>query len=142
LINCVEQLFLNKSATMFVNRNQFIIHPVNKPCGKETVSLDPVQPLKLQVDQFIKLYYPKQKFIKFVFDILTKHKLINEDLMFIDFVDIHVADFCSFISNPFNKQKKKNHLKIEKLCKYLRQKRITFPVVCIKNPLAQKYLCS
>jgi hypothetical protein len=142
VINCVEQLLVNKPATMFVNHNLFIIHPVNQKCKTELPQLETkTVPFQQQITDFIQLYYPKQKFMNFVFNILTKHKLLNEDLLFIDFPDIHVADFCSQINNPFNKSKKKNNSKLYKLFKHLRQKKIKFPVVCIKNPSAQTFLC-
>ena len=127
---------------MFANKTRYIIHKSNQACPTHkilsTASKD--QPIQIIVDQFISKQYPKQKSISIVFDILMKHKLINSDLVFEKFSNIHVADFCSFINNRFDKNDKPNS-KIYTLCRYLQQNKITFPVICIKNPIARKFLC-
>jgi hypothetical protein len=52
-----------------------------------------------------------------VFKILQPLNLIDNNLFFTSFPNIHVADFCSFINNKFEKNGG-------------------------KNPVAQKYVCA
>jgi len=58
---------------------------------------------------------------------------------FVDFNDVHLADFCAFINNRFDK--KKENTRMTKLCKFIQSKRVRFPNVCIQNVRAKKYLC-
>jgi hypothetical protein len=90
------------------------------------------------VSDFIQSTYPKQKYLKIVAKILEKHNLVNDDLFFASFTDIHLADFCSFINNKFDK---KENIRLIKLCKFIQSQKIRFPNVCIKNSSAKKYLC-
>jgi hypothetical protein len=92
----------------------------------------------ISVLDFISSTYPKQKFLKIVANILVKHSLITNDLFFKDFLNIHVADFCAYINNRFEKQE---NARLVKLCKMLQSKNIKFPHVCIKNITAKRYLC-
>jgi len=71
--------------------------------------------------------------------LLEKNNLINDDLFFVDFNDVHLADFCAFINNRFDK--KKENTRMTKLCKFIQSKRVRFPNVCIQNVRAKKYLC-
>jgi len=90
------------------------------------------------VSDFIQSTYPKQKYLKIVAKIVEKHNLVNDDLFFVSFTDIHLADFCSFINNKFDK---KENVRLIKLCKFIQSQKIRFPNVCIKNSSAKKYLC-
>jgi hypothetical protein len=92
----------------------------------------------MSVLDFINSTYPKQKFLKIVANILVKHNLINNELFFKEFHNIHVADFCAYINNRFEKQE---NTRLVKLCKMLQNKNIKFPHVCIKNLTARRYLC-
>ena len=84
--------------------------------------------------------YPKQKFLTLVFDILITNNLIDENLYFIPFQQVHIADFCTFLNNNFGKLNSTDG-KYIKLCKYFQNLNLKFPKVGIKNPVAQKYLC-
>lgn len=141
IINTVEQLFNGKKATMFVNKERFVIHKANQTCTPKQIITPPHGEVSIQtnITQFIETNYPKQKFLSIVFDILAKQNLINDDLIFVDFPNIHVADFSSYINNRFDKN---NNNRLIGLCKFLQKKNIKFPIVCIRNPLARKYLCN
>jgi hypothetical protein len=76
-----------------------------------------------------------------VFKILQPLNLIDNNLFFTSFPNIHVADFCSFINNKFEKNGGTDQ-KFIKLCKFLRSNQIKFPKIAIKNPVAQKYVCA
>jgi len=138
IINKVENLFnATQRAVMFANKETFIIHRADQDCSHSSGSNDETTDHTL-VSDFVQSTYPKQKYLKIVATILEKHDLINEDLFFIQFDNIHLADFLSFINNRFDKKKNTNLIK---LCKVLQTKNIKFPNVCIKNPVAKKYLC-
>ncbi len=124
---------------MFSNNTVFVIHPKNKPCGQQLKNSSDT--LNDQVFEFIKNTYPKQKYLAMVFKILQPLNLIDNNLFFTSFPNIHVADFCSFINNKFEKNGATDQ-KFIKLCKYLRSKQIKFPKIAIKNPVAQKYVCA
>jgi len=124
---------------MFSNNTVFVIHPKNKPCGQQLKNSSDT--LNDQVFEFIKNTYPKQKYLAMVFKILQPLNLIDNNLFFTSFPNIHVADFCSFINNKFEKNGGTDH-KFIKLCKFLRSKQIKFPKIAIKNPVAQKYVCA
>lgn len=128
---------------MFANKQKFIIHQANQTCAPKPVE-DSHDELKSSLQNEIKLFiatnYSKQKFMSLVFDTLLKHNLINNDLIFVNFPNIHVADFCSHINNRFDKNNKSN-TRMLNLCKYLQKNNIKFPFVCIRNPLARKFLC-
>jgi hypothetical protein len=128
---------------MFVNKDIYSIHLLNQPCclpEKNLLTSSDNPDVQKQMNQFLLDNYPKQKFLNIVFNMLVKKNLINEDLFFESFSTIHIADFCSFINNRFDKNDKPNS-RLIKLCKYLQSKKIKFPIVCIKNPNARKYLC-
>jgi len=138
LINYVNRLFQNKSAIMFSNNEQFIIHPSNKLCGQ-----DQSNPLHSDINpslEFVKNTYPKQKFLPIVISRLTSLGLLDKNMFFLDFPNVHLADFCSFINNKFSKTNTADSRYL-KLCKYLQSKSVKCPKVSIKNPVAQKYLC-
>ena len=141
MINCVEQLFLGNSVTMFVNNDVFIIHKMNEPCDPAS-TLAPLNPVSTTSTrtEYIKTLYPKQKFLPLFFDILQKNNLIDENHYLVNFSNLHVADICTFINNKFGKIEKTDSRFI-KMCKYLHSKQIKFPKICVKNPVAQKYLC-
>ena len=145
MINCVEQLFLGNSVTMFVNNDVFIIHKMNEPCDYASSTLAPLESNLAQTSsssttEYIKTLYPKQKFLPLFFDILQKNNLIDENHYLVNFSNLHVADICTFINNKFGKIEKTDSRFI-KMCKYLHSKQIKFPKICVKNPVAQKYLC-
>jgi hypothetical protein len=121
---------------MYYNKTKFIIHPINKSC---TISSKPssTNNIEFQIKNFIDTSYPKNKVIHLVFNVLRKHNLINDDLFFIKFPNIHVADFVSFINNRFGK-KEKTDSNMLKLCKYLQT--YNFPRIALKNPVAINYL--
>jgi len=138
IINKVENLFnATQRAVMFANKETFIIHRADQDCSHSSGSNDETTDHTL-VSDFVQSTYPKQKYLKIVATILEKHDLINEDLFFIQFDNIHLADFLSFINNRFDKKKNTNLIK---LCKVLQTENVKFPNVCIKNPVAKKYLC-
>jgi len=88
---------------MFSNNTVFVIHPKNKPCGQQLKNSSDT--LNDQVFEFIKNTYPKQKYLAMVFKILQPLNLIDNNLFFASFPNIHVADFCSFINNKFEKKR-------------------------------------
>lgn len=141
LVNQVNNLFQNQGlVTMFVNKDIYTIHLLNQPCGLPEEKCTDYPNVQKQMNQFLLDTYPKQKFLNIVFNMLVRNNFINEDLFFESFSNIHIADFCSFINNRFDKTDKPNG-RLLKLCKYLQSKKIKFPTVCIKNPNARKYLC-
>jgi len=160
IINKVEQLFNGgQHSTMFVNNERFAIHLLDQPCSsvgaKHSASVEESaecsNSINDQVHNFVVSTYPKNKFLPLVFKNLVKHNLIDDDLFFIDFPSIHVADFCAFINNSFGKSsnsssssssnsKNKTNGTLLKLCKFIRTKQIKFPAICIKNPVARQVL--
>jgi superfamily I DNA/RNA helicase len=136
IINKVENLLNDRqNATMFANKHTYTIHESNQYCSmpeEESISDN------TSVSDFINSTYPKQKFLKIVGNILVKHSLITDDLFFKDFLNVHVADFCAYINNRFEKQE---NTRLIKLCKMHQSKNIKFPHVCIKNMTARRYLC-
>jgi hypothetical protein len=137
IINQVENLFNNtQRAIMFANKQTYIIHDAEQDCSQPLGS--PEEKINSAVSDFIQSTYPKQKYLKIVAKILEKQNLVNEDLFFLNFPEIHLADFCSFINNRFEK---KENVRLIKLCKFIQSQKIRFPNVCIKNSSAKKYLC-
>jgi len=137
IINRVENLFNdNQQAIMFANKKTFVIHDAEQDCSQALGSSD--EKTNTVVSDFIQSTYPKQKYLKIVAKIVEKHNLVNDDLFFVSFTDIHLADFCSFINNKFDK---KENVRLIKLCKFIQSQKIRFPNVCIKNSSAKKYLC-
>jgi len=122
---------------MFINKQLFVIHEIDQNCSQQSGSSQ--EPSNNHVTDFISVTYPKQKYLALVGKILEKHNLINDDLFFVDFNDVHIADFISFINNRFDKQKENPRL--TKLCKFMQSKRIRLANVCVKNNKAKKYLC-
>jgi hypothetical protein len=138
IINKVENLFNNiQQAIMFTNKQLFVIHKADQDCSQQSDESSATTSNTFVTD-FIHSTYPKQKYLKIVATILEKHDLVNDDLFFNDFSNIHLADFCSFINNRFEK---KENIRLTKLCKFMQTKHIKFPNVCIKNVTAKKYLC-
>jgi len=138
LINKIDLLFQGKPVIMFSNKEKFIIHKSNEPCGNLQQQDNPDS--STDVIDFIKKTYPKQKYLALVFEIMNNHNLIDVNLFFIAFPNLHVADVVSFFNNRFDKSDTSD-ARYLKLCKYLRQKKIRFPKCAIKNPVAQKYVC-
>jgi len=123
---------------MFASKQLFVIHEADQSCSQESgFSQEP--PNNTHVSEFIQETYPKQKYLTLVGKLLEKNNLINDDLFFVDFNDVHLADFCAFINNRFDK--KKENTRMTKLCKFIQSKRVRFPNVCIQNVRAKKYLC-
>jgi len=141
IINCIETFFSSshpQTLTMFANKQVYVIHEVDQNCSQESGSSQ--EPSVNHVSDFIDSTYPKQKkYLALVGKILEKHNLINDDLFFVDFNDVHIADFFSFINNSFDKQKENTRL--TKVCKFMQSKNIRFANVCVKNIRAKKYLC-
>jgi hypothetical protein len=125
---------------MFSNKEKFIIHKSDESCqtspshGEENLT----DSTHNAVIEFIKKTYPKQKYLTLVFEIMNNHNLIDASLFLIAFPNLHVADVCAFFNNRFDKNIDSRY---KKFCKFLRQKKIRFPKVAIKNPIAQKYVC-
>src|SRR5450830_737267 len=139
IINKVDNLFTTvQKATMFANKEQFVIHRADQTCQSDLTTETHVPSIVEQLKDFALVNYPKQKFLQIVFKIIAKNELVNDELFFINSSNLHVADFCSFINNRFDK---KENIAMIKLCKYIQNKRLKFPNICIKNPLAKKYLC-
>ncbi len=138
LINYVNHLFQGQKATMFSNNETWVIHQANKLCGQDK---KPSQQndVRTEVMQYLKSTFPKQKHLPLVFNILFKHDLIDTNFYFVP-VPLHFADVCTFINNRFGKIDATDMSYI-KLCKYLHSRKIKFPKIAIKNPVAQKYLC-
>jgi hypothetical protein len=137
MVNCIEKLFQGQHCTMLFNNVLFTIHPKNQTCQKSQ-QLES-NSINTKTSELISSLYPKNKSLHLLFNILLNHQLINDELFFVDFPSIHIADFCSFVNNRFSK---KEQVKSEfiKLCKYLQQKNLKFPRISIKNPIAQKML--
>ena len=119
---------------MFYNNLIYVIHQQNDSCIESNVQIK-----SDAVTDFISKTYPKQKLLPLVFNIIEKQNLIDENLFFIEFPSIHVADVCSFFNNRFGKIQTTDSGYI-KLCKYLQSRQIKLPKVGLKNPVAQKYL--
>jgi hypothetical protein len=118
---------------MFSNNTQFIIHEINKTCSKHTLQDNSGSEKEKAIASFLKNKYPKNKYLDIVFKLLQD--LINDNLFFIDFPMLHIADFTAFILNNFGK-KEKTDPRLLKFCRYLKQKSIIFPKITIKNPVA------
>jgi hypothetical protein len=140
LINNFEQLFIGKLTTMFASQQKFVIHRDNSPCGLQPNSIQSKQTIvEHDVYDFLVQTYPKNKTIRLIFKIMLKHELINDNLFFVDFPNIHIADFCSFINNKFGNKETTPVIMI-KFCKYLTSLKLRFPRISIKNPIAQNML--
>lgn len=135
LINCVDKLFLGLETTMFANHQKFVIHSQHKACSSNTTTV--TSNIQQDLDDYAKNTYPKNKTLHLVFKPMLEHDLINTNLFFKQFPTIHVADFCSFINNRFYKNETGNAQMI-KLCKYMQKKKIRFPKIAIRNPVAIK----
>jgi hypothetical protein len=132
-------LLNEKPVIMFSNNEKFIIHKNDESCkSSQTQEENPNDSFQSAVIEFIKNTYPKQKYLTLVFKIMNTHNLIDANLFFIAFPNLHVADVCAFFNNRFDKNIDSRFIKF---CKFLRQKKIRFPKVAIKNPIAQKYVC-
>jgi len=125
---------------MFVNNEIYVIHPENQLCGVSHGTNGSEDQTKSAVVEFINTTYPKQKYLLLIFNPLVRLNMINDDLYFEAYPDIHIADFCVFLNNKFGKIENTNN-RVIKLCKYLQSNKLKFPKVSVKNPVAQKYLC-
>jgi hypothetical protein len=144
LINCVDQLISGKPTTMLTSQQKFIIHPDNQPCSLTSYASSSVsnesEIIKNEIEDYLQTSYPKNKHLFWVFKILLSHDMINSSLFFKMLPNLHVADFCTFLNNKFDKPEKVNHDMI-KFCKYLQKNSIKLPRITVKNPIAQKLLC-
>jgi len=138
IINQIDQLFLGEKTIMFSNEEYFVIHKADQPCSDANAENLPRHSSSVQ--DFVKETYPKQKHLKLIFDILEKHILFDDNLFCTQFPNIHLADICSFFLNRFFKNDKTDGRYI-KFCKFLQQKGVKLPKICVKNPYAQKLLC-
>jgi len=123
---------------MFLGGEKYIIHKLSEPCDllpiEQNVNInDDIHPAK----EYVNSTYPKQKHLKFAIDIIERNNLIDHNLYFIAFPDLHLADVCAFFNNRFKNQKSTDP-RIIKLCKFIQTSKIKFPKVSIKNPVAQK----
>ena len=136
-------MFQNQKVTMFANKETYVIHRSNKFCqpmnNQELTATNQLENSQLEILDYIKSTFPKQKHLILAFNIFFKHNLIDSSLYF-TVVPVHFADVCRFLNNPFGKIETTDALFI-KLCKYLHTKKIKFPKISIKNPVAQKFLC-
>ena len=140
LINNVQHLFDRSctNVTMFTNQQEFVIHPLDHPCGNS--ESDPVQSISSEVNDLLLTLYPKQKALRLVTKLLLKRNILDQDLCFAEEKNVHLADFLRFINNTFDKsQKIETHML--KLCKSLQAQNIRFAYACVKNPVAKRYLC-
>jgi len=141
LINKIDCLLKGEKVNMFLGGEKYIIHKLSEPCDllpiEQNVNInDDIHPAK----EYVNSTYPKQKHLKFAIDIIERNNLIDHNLYFIAFPDLHLADVCAFFNNRF-KNKKSTDPRIIKLCKFIQTSKIKFPKVSIKNPVAQKYVC-
>ena len=140
LINCIEKLFANQPTQMFYQNTIYVIHTADSVCQPPNrLSNDTTDSLNDTVNQFVSTYYPKNRFIALVFNVLLNHNLITKDLFFDQFPTIHIVDFASFIQNKFGDKHKIDPFML-KLLKSLQSQHIKFPRIAIKNPVAKKYL--
>jgi hypothetical protein len=140
LINKIDCLLKGEEVIMLLGGEKFIIHKLSEPCDlhptEHNMDMDSIHPAK----EFVIQTYPKQKYLKLVIDILDRHNLIDHNLYFTPFPNMHLVDVCAFFNNRFGKHESTD-AKLIKLCKFLQKKQIKFPKVSIKNPVAQKYVC-
>jgi len=146
LINRVDQLFRGTGATMYIQKQIYVIHPVHQSCSPNTEnksinSSDSSTSIQHNIETFLHTTFPKQKYLPLVFSILHPHHLFNAQMFFHDFKNIHIADFISFMINPFGKPDSTDQ-KFVRVVKYLQSKHIVLPKVAVKNPVAAKYLCA
>jgi len=141
MINCVEKLFSGECTTMFLNDQVFKIHKATKFCTKERPKEidNDLSALHVKVKEFLDLVYPKNKVIFVAFKILISNNLINDNLFFKEFPNLHIADFSSMLNNRFAKKEQMDP-KLLKLCKYLQNKGIRLPKICVKNPNVINFL--
>jgi len=140
MVNRVDYLLQNKKTEMFVNNEIYVIHPENQFCNLPNGTDSSEVQTKSNILEFINSTYPKQKYLSLIFNPLVQRNMINDELYFIPYPDIHIADFCVFLNNKFGKVETTNN-KLIKFCKYLQSLKFKFPKVSVKNPVAQKYLC-
>lgn len=138
IINYINRLILGDSATMFANQQKYVIHLENHSCQNMLSNTQP-NSVKREIDEYLASSYPKNKNLNLVAKILVTNNLLNDDLFFNEFSNVHFADFCAFINNRFDKIGKTNS-NLVKFCKYLQKKHIKFPKIVIKNPVAQKII--
>jgi hypothetical protein len=143
LINKVDCLLKGEPVTMLLAGEKFIIHKFSEPCDlHENNNNDPNYNSNIShpANDFVAKTYPKQKYLSLAIDILNRNNLIDHNLYFIHFPNMHLVDVCAFFNNRFGKHKTTD-AKLIKLCKFLKKKQIKFPKVSIKNPVAQTYIC-
>jgi hypothetical protein len=142
IINCVEKLFSEGKTIMFANQEQFTIHKSNAYCGplnNKNLTSNTSNMILTECNDLVTHSYPKNKILPIIIKTLTNHNMINKDLFFNTFPNIHIVDFLSFINNKFGKTENTENNMI-KLCKYLNNNQIKFPKISIKNPVARKLL--
>jgi hypothetical protein len=140
MINYAEQLFSENKAIMFANQEIFVIHNANETCeNKNSNQSSDDNSILNECKAFLTCSYPKNKVLPLIIKILINNNLINEDLFFTLYPNIHIADFLSFINNKFGKKDTYDPSML-KLCKFLNGQSIRFPKIALKNPEAQKLL--
>ena len=125
---------------MFANQETFKIHKADTFCKSEDQkSYSDNNDILTECNALLTCSYPKNKVLPIIIKSLTNFKMINKDLFFTSFPNIHIVDFLSFINNKFGK-KETTEQNMIKLCKYINSKKIQFPKISIKNPVARKLL--
>jgi hypothetical protein len=125
---------------MFANQERFIIHKADTFCNTENQTQNSNKnDILTECNALLTCSYPKNKILPIIIKSLTNFKMINKDLFFNSFPNIHIIDFLSFINNKFGKKETTEHNMI-KLCKHINSKKIQFPKISIKNPVARKLL--
>jgi hypothetical protein len=127
---------------MFANQEQFTIHKADTYCStlnSKNSKSNASNEILNECYDLITYSYPKNKVLPIMIRSLTNHNMINKDLFFTSFPNIHIVDFLSFINNKFGKTETTENNMI-KLCKYLNSNQIKFPKISIKNPVARKLL--
>lgn len=143
VINKVDSFFIRPHETikMFSGSQEYVIHLSTELCRSSNPEDNHIttQNIKLEIEQILQTMYPKQKYLTIVTNILIKNGAINNDLYLVDSPNLHIIDFFRFINNTFDKNIKPDAHMLQ-LCKQLQRKRIKFPIACIKNPIARKYI--
>ena len=143
VINKVDSFFTRSSEiiTMFASKQEYVIHLSTDTCGTSSLEDNNImsQNIKSEIENILRTMYPKQKCLTILSNILLKHNAINDELCFNDKANIHILDFIRFINNTFDKHIKPDSNMLH-LCKQLQKQNIKFPLACIKNPMARKYL--
>ncbi len=141
VINKIDSFFTrpHENIKMFASKQEYVIHLSTELCGTSNSEDNNITNIKLEVEKLLHTLYPKQKYLTIVTNILIKKEAINSDLYLKDNPNLHIIDFIRFINNTFDKNFKPDANMLQ-LCKQFQRKQIKFPIACIKNPVAKKYI--